>query len=100
MAWHVAGMGEKRNLCHVSARNPGYKQQVKAPGWEAADLTGLKQGSAPWRALVKPAMNPRSPKVRGISRLAEKQLAFQDIPSNQSVSQSVRDITSNPNITR
>jgi len=97
----VASMGKKRNLCSVLEEKPGDKQQLTATEpsnfrMGDAELIHLKQDIALRWADVTTAMNARCPQVLGISRPAEKQLAYQDILRTQSV----RNITSSPDITR
>jgi hypothetical protein len=47
-------------------------------GWEDMDWTGLVQDGERRRALVNAVMNLGFFKMRGISRLAEELLAFQE----------------------
>ena len=95
MRWtgHVARMGEGRGVHRVLIGKPEGKRPLGRPRriWEdnikmdlqevrggCGDWMGLAQDRDRWRALVGMVRNVRVPKMRGISWLAENQLASQE----------------------
>ena len=95
MRWagQVARIGERRGVYRVLVGKPEGKKPLGRPRirWEdnnemdlqevvygGMDWMELAQDRDRWRTFVSKVMNLRVPKMRGISRLAENQLASQE----------------------
>jgi hypothetical protein len=75
-AWHVAGMGEKRNVYRILVGKPESKSPLGKPrrrcvsnikmdlreiGWNGMDWIDLTQDRDQWKALVNTIINFRVP---------------------------------------